>query len=65
MITKQQYRKLMTWEPDLECDESRDEPALRVSIWQRIKTPDQLQAKHMWRTREDPLWGFGHKPAAC
>ena len=60
MITKQQYRKLMS-----EYQESGNltRSAMKAGMSRQIarkyltacKPPEELQAKHTWRTREDPL----------
>jgi hypothetical protein len=60
MITKQQYRKLMNTYQEtgnvsnsaLRADVSR--PTARKYI-AATQTPQELQVKHTWRTREDPL----------
>jgi hypothetical protein len=60
MITKQQYRKLMSKyqktgnkvKSALTADVSR--PTARKYI-KATQTPQELQVKHTWRTREDPL----------
>jgi transposase InsO family protein len=60
MITKQQYRKLMNNYQEtgnvsnsaLKADVSR--PTARKYI-AATQTPQELQVKHTWRTREDPL----------
>jgi hypothetical protein len=68
MITKQQYRKLMS-----EYQETRNltQSAMKAGMSRQIarkylnecKPPAELQAKHTWRTREDPLAGIW--PQAC
>ena len=60
MITKQQYRKLMS-----EYQETGNvtNSAMKAGMSRRIarkylqagQPPQELQAKHTWRTREDPL----------
>src|SRR5882672_2966994 len=60
MITKQQYRKLMS-----EYQETGNvtSSATKAGMSRRIarkyleagQSPPELQAKHTWRTREDPL----------
>ena len=41
---------------DEQCHEGGNEPPDRHgSIWQAGQPPQELQAKHTWRTREDPL----------
>jgi transposase len=60
MITKQQYRKLMS-----EYQETGNvtKSAMKAGMSRRIarkylqagRPPQELQAKHTWRTREDPL----------
>jgi hypothetical protein len=60
MITKQQYRKLMSEYQEtgnvtksaLKADVSR--PTARKYL-EANQPPNELQAKHTWRTREDPL----------
>ena len=60
MITKQQYRKLMSNYQEtgnvtnsaLKADVSR--PTAQKYI-KAAQTPEALQVKHTWRTREDPL----------
>ena len=60
MITKQQYRKLMNEYQDtgnvtnsaMKADLSR--PTARKYL-AAAQPPEELQAKHTWRTREDPL----------
>jgi hypothetical protein len=60
MITKQQYRKLMSeyqetgslTDSAMKADMSR--PTAR-KYFKAAQPPDELQAKHTWRTRNDPL----------
>ena len=60
MITKQQYRKLMSEYQEtgsqtgsaMKADMSR--PTARKYL-EAAQPPNELQAKHTWRTREDPL----------
>ena len=60
MITKQQYRKLMSEYQQtgnvtvsaMKADVSR--PTARKYL-EALQPPNELQAKHSWRTREDPL----------
>lgn len=60
MITKQQYRKLMSEYQEtgnvtvsaMKADVSR--PTARKYL-EAAQPPSELQAKHTWRTREDPL----------
>jgi hypothetical protein len=60
MITKQQYRKLMSEYQEtgnvtnsaMKADLSR--PTARKYL-AAVQPPEELQAKHTWRTREDPL----------
>jgi len=60
MITKQQYRKLMSEYQEtgnvtvsaMKADMSR--PTARKYL-DAVQPPSELQVKHTWRTREDPL----------
>jgi transposase len=60
MITKQQYRRLMSehqetgnvTESAMKAGMSR--PTARKYL-EAVKPPNELQTKHTWRTREDPL----------
>jgi hypothetical protein len=63
MITKQQYRKLMS---EYQETGKLTRSAMKAGISRQVarkyleasKTPEELQAKHTWRTREDPLAGI-------
>jgi hypothetical protein len=63
MITKQQYRRLMSEYQEtgnvtvsaMRADLSR--PTARKYL-EAAQPPNELQAKHTWRTREDPLVGI-------
>ena len=60
MITKQQYRKLMS---KYQATGNVTSSAMKAGMSRRIarkyleagQPPQELQAKHTWRTREDPL----------
>lgn len=60
MITKQQYRKLMS---EYQETGNLTQSAMKAGMSRQIarkyleacQTPEELQAKHTWRTREDPL----------
>lgn len=60
MITKQQYRKLMS---EYQETGNLTDSAMKAGMSRRIarkyleagQPPNELQAKHTWRTREDPL----------
>ena len=60
MITKQQYRKLMS---EYQATGNLTNSAMKAGMSRRIarkylragQAPPELQAKHTWRTREDPL----------
>jgi len=60
MITKQQYRKLMS---EYQTTGNVTNSAMKAGMSRRIarkylqtgQPPDELQAKHTWRTRADPL----------
>jgi transposase len=60
MITKQQYRKLMS---EYQATGNVTNSAMKAGMSRRIarkylqagQPPQELQAKHTWRTREDPL----------
>jgi hypothetical protein len=60
MITKQQYRKLMS---EYQETGNLTNSAMKAGMSRRIarkylqagQPPNELQAKHTWRTREDPL----------
>jgi transposase len=60
MITKQQYRKLMSEYQetgnlgDSAMKAGMSRPTARKYL-EANQPPDELQAKHTWRTREDPL----------
>lgn len=63
MITKQQYRKLMS---EHQATGSVTKSAMKADVSQPTarkylaagQTPEQLQAKRHWRTRPDPLAGI-------
>ena len=63
MITKQQYRRLMSeyqetgnvTESAMMAGMSR---ATARKYLEAVKPPNELQTKHTWRTREDPLAGI-------
>jgi hypothetical protein len=60
MITKQQYRKVMS---EYQATGNVTNSAMKAGMSRRIarkylqagQPPQELQAKHTWRTREDPL----------
>jgi hypothetical protein len=60
MITKQQYRKLMS---EYQATGNGTNSAMKAGMSRRMarkylqagQPPQELQAKHTWRTREDPL----------
>jgi transposase len=60
MITKQQHRKLMS---EYQTTGNLSRSAMKAGMSRQVarkylntsKTPEELQAKHTWRTREDPL----------
>ncbi len=60
MITKQQYRKLMSEYQetgnvsDSAMKAGMSRPTARKYL-EAAQPPEELQAKHTWRTREDPL----------
>ncbi len=63
MITKQQYRRLMSehQETGNVTDSAMKAGMSRPTAMKYLKAaqpPNELQAKHTWRTREDPLWGI-------
>src|SRR5664279_4668043 len=63
MITKQQYRKLMSMYQetgnviDSAMKAGMSRPTARKYL-EAAQPPAELQAKHTWRTREDPLEGI-------
>ena len=60
MITKQQYRKVMS---EYQASENVTDSAMKAGMSRPTarkylaagKPPEELQAKHSWRTRKDPL----------
>jgi transposase len=59
MITKQQYRKLMSEYQETGSVTNRAMKAgmsrrIARKYWEAGQPPNELQAKHTWRTREDP-----------
>src|ERR1051326_277738 len=60
MITKQQYRRLMseyqeTGNVSVSAMKAGMSRPTAQKYLKALQAPDQLQAKHSWRTREDPL----------